>query len=216
MLLFFPFSFFLFCLLAFRSIRFFALVVFVDVCTQWGPHPPKEHSSCEGRMISLVRSRTLSFVFVLQYVFVYVSVHTWFVFYLAWSTYPGGLTDNTCGINQINQTISQNVGPPSSRIIVLLPVSPTLRRISVEPKTWIIASLHGISPKRSLIDVVRLTRPEACLTARHNSFWASLNADSVWTRVHLILLQHHQHASSPDFLIRVKCGPKRAWPDFIR
>jgi hypothetical protein len=24
---------------------FYALVVFVDLCKQWGPHPPNEHSS---------------------------------------------------------------------------------------------------------------------------------------------------------------------------
>jgi hypothetical protein len=38
----------------------------------------------------------LSFVFVLL-----------FVFYLAWSTYPGGMTDNKCGMNQSIAVLEQ-------------------------------------------------------------------------------------------------------------
>jgi hypothetical protein len=41
LLLLFSFLFFIFIFFA----LFYALVVFVNVCKQWGPHPPKEHSS---------------------------------------------------------------------------------------------------------------------------------------------------------------------------
>jgi hypothetical protein len=33
------------------------------------------------------------------------------VFYLVWSTYPAGMTDNKCGIDQINQSYSEGGRP---------------------------------------------------------------------------------------------------------
>jgi hypothetical protein len=81
------FYFYMFLLLLFSL--FYALVVFVNVCKQSGPRPPMEHSSTWGAEDVFVRFWTLSCVLVLQ-----------FVFYLAWSTYPAGMTDSKCGINQ--------------------------------------------------------------------------------------------------------------------
>jgi hypothetical protein len=71
------FSFFLFCFFSFSfcflwSMRFYGLVLFPDVCTQCGPRPPKEHSSCEGRRL-FVRSGTLSlFLFCNFYYMIYI------------------------------------------------------------------------------------------------------------------------------------------------
>jgi hypothetical protein len=79
------------------SFFFYALVVFIGVGTHWGPLPQQSTADCQGRRISMVKSWTLC----LFGRCVLLGVSAWLVFYLAWSTYPGGMRDNKCEINEL-------------------------------------------------------------------------------------------------------------------
>jgi hypothetical protein len=82
----FIFIFSLLCLIYSLS---YALVVFIGVCTQWDAHPSKEHCSTWGAEDFFCKAVNVGFCFVFE-----------FEFYLVWCTYPAGMTDNKCGINQ--------------------------------------------------------------------------------------------------------------------